>query len=270
MAKDIIKVDVSDFDFSKEIRVSDDGIGYLSRRAIARLAGVDPKAVRYQLDLIEGGENNLSEPLQPYTGQSFEGGEISDDVAVALIEHFAYEAKQTSQIAKRHFRQLAGIKMREWCKQITGWQKTPSMLSLPGEPYWYKRVKLFLAQNKVPDGYFSIFQETIGLVADIETAGYILPDNAIPDISIGKCWANHLRSTGIKPESISVPYKHQYPGWAHPIDAKAYLEDYLPPFRRWFRSSYKTEKMPKYFKGKDQAALPAISKLLGLPAQIQI
>lgn len=139
----------------------------------------------------------------------------------------------------------------------------PSRLSLA--PYWYQRLTLFLAQNKVPAGYFSIFQETIVLVGELETAGYVLPDNAIPDISIGKCWANHLRSEKIDPNDIAVSYPHQYPGWKHPIDANAYPEDLLPKFRRWFRETYKPTKLPNYLAGKDSAVLPALSKMLGVP-----
>jgi len=132
-------------------------------------------------------------------------------------------------------------------------------------PYWYQRLVLFLKQNKVPAGYFSIFQETIALVGDLETAGYILPDDAIPDISIGKCWANHLRSQSINPKDVARSYPHQYPGWVHAVDANAYPEEMLPQFRKWFRETYKPVKLPNYLAGKDSAALPALSKMLDIP-----
>lgn len=132
-------------------------------------------------------------------------------------------------------------------------------------PYWYQRLMLFLAQNKVPAGYFSIFQETITLVGDLESAGYVLPDNAIPDISIGKCWANYLRTERINPNDVAISYPHQYPGWAKSVDANAYPEELLPKFRKWFREAYKPTKLPNYLAGKDAAALPALSKMLGLP-----
>lgn len=141
-------------------------------------------------------------------------------------------------------------------------------LSLPGEPYWYKRVKKFLTDNKVPPGYFSIFQETLGLVAELEAAGYILPDDAIPDMSIGKCWANYLRSQNVNPKSISVKYPHHYPGWAHPVPAYAYDEEYLPRFRKWFRENYRKSKLPNYLKGKDRTSLPALAKVLEIPLHL--
>ena len=149
------------------------------------------------------------------------------------------------------------------CEKIAKQAQQPSRLSLA--PYWYQRLTIFLAQNKVPPGYFSIFQETIVLVSELETAGYVLPDNAIPDISIGKCWANYLRSEKINPNDIAVSYPHQYPGWKHTVDANAYPEKFLPEFRRWFRETYKPTKLPNYLAGKDSAALPALSKMLGVP-----
>jgi hypothetical protein len=77
-------------------------------------------------------------------------------------------------------------------------------------PFWYQRLVLFRSQNKVKPGYFSIFEETITLVSDLETAGYIISDSTIPDISISLCWAKHLRREGIEPNEIAVVYPHQY------------------------------------------------------------
>ena len=141
-------------------------------------------------------------------------------------------------------------------KQAIVQQVSPT-LSLA--PFWYQRLVLFRSQNKVAPGYFSIFEETITLVSDLETAGYIIPDNAIPDISIGLCWAKHLRSEGIEPNEITVTYPHQYPD-GRKVDANSYSEDMLPKFRRWFRETYKPVKLPTYLGNKDKDSLPALSK----------
>ena len=132
-------------------------------------------------------------------------------------------------------------------------------------PFWWKRLALYRAQNKVQPGYFSIFEETITLVSDLETAGYLIPDNAIPDISIGLCWAKHLRSEGIEPNAVAIVYPHQYPDGRKPVNANAYPEELLPKFRKWFREAYKPIKLPNYLAGKDADALPALSKILGVP-----
>ena len=149
-------------------------------------------------------------------------------------------------------------------KQAIVQQVSPT-LSLA--PFWYQRLVLFRSQNKVPPGYFSIFQETIELVGDLETAGYVIPDSAIPDISIGLCWAKHLRNEGIEPNEIAVKYPHQYPD-GRKVDANSYSEDILPKFRRWFRETYKPVKLPVYLGNKDKSSLPALSKMLDIPISL--
>jgi prophage antirepressor-like protein len=110
---------------------------------------------------------------------------------------------------------------------------TSQQSSLP--PFWYQRLMLDLKTNPVPNGYFSIFREVIPLVADLETAGYVLPDNAVPDISVGKTWANYLKSQGIAINSVARQYPHTYPDNRGVQDCNCYPESMLPTFRQWFR-----------------------------------
>ncbi len=144
-------------------------------------------------------------------------------------------------------------------------QQNQRATTLSLAPFWYQRLVLFRAQNKVPVGYFSIFQETIDLIGDLETAGYQIPDSAIPDISIGLCWAKHLRGEGIEPNEVAVTYPHQYPDKRDRVSANAYPEEMLPKFRRWFRETYKPIKLPAYLGNKDKTSLPALAKMLGVP-----
>lgn len=134
-----------------------------------------------------------------------------------------------------------------------------------GQPYWYKRLMLYRAKTKIPVGWFSIFEEIIRLVGEIESHGYVLQDGQIPDISVGKCWANYLRGDLINPNDIAMDYKHYYPGWAHSVNANIYPDEYLPMFRKWLEETYKPNKMIAYFKKTSPEALPSICKLLGLP-----
>lgn len=62
---------------------------------------------------------------------------------------------------------------------------------------WFDRLKLYRRNTKIPTGWFSIFEEMCSsLMADFEDAGYSLPMGSVPDISVGKCFCNHLRSLG--------------------------------------------------------------------------
>lgn len=131
-------------------------------------------------------------------------------------------------------------------------------------PFWYARVVQFLRDNKVPDGYWSVFRETMDLVAQFEAVGCVIPDNAVPDISVGKCWANHLRSEGIEPNAIAIKYPHTYP-WEDPRGtrpANAYPDGLLPDFRKWFKGTYRTENLTGYVKTRHRALLPYVSKIL--------
>jgi hypothetical protein len=133
------------------------------------------------------------------------------------------------------------------------------------EPFFWVRLKIYIRQNapNVPDGYFTIFRECLDLVSDLEAIGYILPANAIPDISVGKCWANYLKAENIPHDS--VPYNHTYPDDVRGDKAcRAYSETLLPLFRQWFRSTYKPVKLPDYIERRHREILPGVVKLLGL------
>lgn len=133
------------------------------------------------------------------------------------------------------------------------------------EPFFWVRLKIYIRQNapNVPDGYFTIFRECLDLVSDLEAIGYILPANAIPDISVGKCWANYLKAENIPHDS--VPYNHTYPDDVRgDKTCRAYPETLLPLFRQWFRSTYKPVKLPDYIERRHREILPGVVKLLGL------
>ncbi|MCT7971176.1 KilA-N domain-containing protein [Laspinema olomoucense] len=133
----------------------------------------------------------------------------------------------------------------------------------PLAPFWYQRLLLDGTKNKAPAGYFTIFREVIDLVRDLEANGYVLPDNAYPDISVGLCWATYLKNQGINPNLIRRPYQHHYPD-GRIVTASAYENKYLPEFREWFNRMYLTKKLPKYLGNKDKSSLPALEKLLEL------
>ncbi|MCT7965053.1 BRO family protein [Laspinema sp. D1] len=139
-----------------------------------------------------------------------------------------------------------------------------SVSGKPMAPFWYQRLLLDGTKNKAPLGHFTIFREVIDLVRDLEANGYVLPDNAYPDISVGLCWSNHLHGLGINPDTIRQSYRHHYPD-GRIVTASAYENLYLPEFRDWFNRMYLSDKLPKYLGKKDKSSLPALEKLLELP-----
>jgi hypothetical protein len=129
-------------------------------------------------------------------------------------------------------------------------------------PFWYQRLLLDQKTNTVPNGYFSIFREVIPLVGDLEAAGYVLPDNAVPDISVGLRWVAYLKTINIVVQDVARYYPHTYPDKRGVRDVYCYPESMLPAFRQWFREQYKTDHLYRYLKTKDKASLPAVDKVI--------
>lgn len=101
---------------AKEFTIDEKGRGYVSRRGIARLSGVTEGAIRKLLKLIEsahqnerkspgtlagqaikGAYQNLPKNLQPFAGQAFDGGNLPDTLATAIIQHYAFSGKVVAQ-----------------------------------------------------------------------------------------------------------------------------------------------------------------------------
>jgi len=145
-------------------------------------------------------------------------------------------------------------------EEFANWAKSSQK---PAEaPHWYRRLGLFRAKTKIPVGYWCIFEEIVSL----EQYGYIPPLGVVPDISVGKCWANHMRKElEIEPRDVGMKYKHYYPDWEEPVEAYIYPLEYLATFRMWIEETYKPKKMLIYFRKADASALPSACKLLGLP-----
>ena len=135
-------------------------------------------------------------------------------------------------------------------------------------PQWFKRLVLFRSKTKIPTGWFCIFEEmSMALMADFEDAGYSLPDKAIPDISIGKCFCNYLRSLGYdttKGAGYVRSYVHRYPDGRTP-EANIYANEILPLYREWFAETYKPHNLPAYLKRQNPNVPPSLCAALGLP-----
>lgn len=267
-----------------EFRIDAEGKAFVSIRGAARIADINDKTLGDSLKTaaginpvessetfatkgVEGAGIKPSKLAQMLLESGFAPGDFAEtgipDVALSIVlKYYAFKAKRTTEQAERFYDAMSAIGIRTWIQQQLGWNAVLSQA-----PFWYQRLTLFRAQNKVKPGYFSIFEETIALVSDLETAGYIIPDSAIPDISIGLCWAKHLRREGIEPNEIAVVYPHQYPD-GRKVEANSYSEELLPKFRRWFRETYKPVKLPAYLGNKDKTSLPALSKMLDIPIAI--
>ena len=151
---------------------------------------------------------------------------------------------------------------------VQAFSKAKTQLKTEYNPQWLKRLGMFRSQTKIPTGWFCIFEEmSMAMMADFEDAGYSLPDKAIPDISIGKCFCNYLRSRGYdttKGGRYVRGYVHCYPDGRTP-EANIYANEILPLYREWFAETYKPHNLPGYLKRQNPNVPPSLCAALGLP-----
>ncbi|MFG1206300.1 KilA-N domain-containing protein [Xanthobacter flavus] len=156
----------------------------------------------------------------------------------------------------------------EFAVQVSGWVfdwmsgKTPAR-SRPELPYHLRR---YIAnQNAVPVGHFSILVEMIQLlIGPMESMGYTLPEDLLPDISMGLMFCKWLRDEhSVDTDALPV-YIHLYEDGRR-VKAKAYPEALLPHFRRHFREEWFPKKAEEYFRKRDAEALAYLPRLLRGP-----
>jgi hypothetical protein len=124
-------------DLRKELIVDEKGRGFISRKGLARLCGVSFQAVGKLVEKI-GINQNVPKELEPFAGQSFEGGNLPDTLASMVIKYYAYQGKE---IAQNYDRILGAIGLREVIRKSIGWEQTQitKLLTLPVPSVWQKR-----------------------------------------------------------------------------------------------------------------------------------
>ena len=135
---------------SKEFSIDDQGHGFVSRRGIARLSGVDESSVRKLLNLIACAGQNLAKNLKPFAGQAFDGAEpIPDILAAAIIKYYSRQGKEIAQDTDDA---LGAVGLRTVIQSTLGWQPQPTltnrqiveMLCLPFPTKWQPRFSVEL------------------------------------------------------------------------------------------------------------------------------
>lgn len=164
------------------------------------------------------------------------------------------------------------VQVTKWVHEWISGKITPkSPAELPPHLDRYLR-----NDSKVPQGYFSILQETgLSLFGPLHNLGFEIPKGWVPDISVGKLYCAWLRDEHEIDTDALQTYRHDYFDGRPIVDAKAYPEHLLPDFRNWFRTHWLPVHGVKYFKKKDPSSLHFLDKLpalaapkksLGLPA----
>jgi len=147
------------------------------------------------------------------------------------------------------------VRVSKWVYDWLSGQGTQS-----GYSYHLKRYTTNM--ENVPYGHWSMLQEMmIGLIGPMESRGYVLPENLLPDISEGRMFCKFLRDE-LAMDTDSLPtYRHDFED-GRVVYPKAYPNALLPAFRAHFFEVWLPEKSLSYFQGKDAKALEYLPYLL--------
>lgn len=148
------------------------------------------------------------------------------------------------------------IQFAQWCNpaftlQVSRWVREwmttgKNPIAPMGQLLFYERLKLFLAHTTIPDTHWCVFQEISGLLGKLEVKGFIFPDQAVPDISVGLCWSKWLERQGKQVEKVYYP--HHYPDSRGVQPARIYPNELAGDFKTWLGQTYIPNKLPGYVK----------------------
>ena len=124
--------------------------------------------------------------------------------------------------------------------------------------------------HKLPRDYFSVISEMYArLYMELEKVGYVIPDKGehgqqmMPDISVGRGFADFLKCHNSEFYDTAKTYKHTFPD-GREVDANMYHIDALPMFIRYINEEWIPNHATEYFKKRDPVALDYLPKLLGV------
>ena len=249
-----------------DMGVLGDGTPYLSSRALARVCGVAPSVIIELTQRWDPGA--LTKREQIIMRLLLERGHDGDALAVratkdgkpvnahpeevcgALIEYYAFEAgKRCTHQAKEWLRTLSRVGLRELIYRGCGYNAVAH-----GKDRWRQFHDRMLL-NKVPTGYFSVFQEISPMVLEAIRHGVDVGPKMIPDISVGMRWRKHWEAEGLAERyGPSKKYPHTYPDYFPQAAAKPRAHIYptsaLGEFRIWMEQVYLPKLLPGYLQRK--------------------
>lgn len=250
--------------------VLQDGTPFLSGRGLARACGISNstlvgwgeftpelgdshRAGKMAEILAEHGyESNrffIRVPDEIYFGNEATISAYPDAVCMAFLEYYAFEVDKKE--ALRNFRILGRSQLRNFIYKATGYN--PQQANLSSWQHFHDRLLL----NRVPSGYFSVFQETSSVVLNAIRGGLIFDEHTVPDISMGKIWARYWAENELaKKYGSRVPHLHIYPEYFPQALANGSIKAHIYPysalgeFRQWLDFEYIPKKFPSYLKNK--------------------
>jgi len=253
--------------------VFEDGTPFLTERGLAAFAGISSgtlnelsKAYMSPDGGVRPREAKIAEMLSE---QSFEGVRLYEKaivngtevnaypgvVCMVILEYYAYETEERyrKKEAKRNYRLMGNKSFKDFVYQMVGYK--PINADAVAAASW-KNLEQRLILNSIPEGYFSVLEESYNLEIKLIRGGLSLDQHTIPDISIGSTWANHWKAQKLDQlHGERIRYPHIYPESYAQSKANGLIECWVYPiaaiaeFKRWLQSDYAADKLHKYIKG---------------------
>lgn len=254
--------------------VLENGTPYLSENGIAKMCGIarpvlNELAANWDKNRLKPRGKIIDKKLKEYEYTEpglFIRCEVNgvptnaytEPVCMALLEYYAFEASSPTEAALRAFRKLARLSFRRFVYDGVGYK--PQTSTLESWKYWMDRVDM--VKNAIPVGYYCVFSEIAPIIVPLISAGLIITDSVIPDISVGMLWSKMWVAKGYdKKFGKRQQCYHNYPSYyrqarANPQLIYIYPDSSLPVFRAWLRV-YVESKFPAYLLNKvKQKAIP--------------
>ena len=249
-----------------EMGVLENGMPFLTQNGLAKIAGAARSQIyaiaqewaeHFNDEVLGKGryswlrrylaERGYNEP-QLYIETKRSGGQplyaYPDIVCMAIIEYYAFEAQNRNPTSLENYRKLATYGLQKFIFDALNYT--------PPDKWRFFHDRVSILAESAPDGYFIVFHEVTGLIADLINAGLPVNEKTIPDISVGNTWGPYWTANNFDGMyGPRIRYDHYYPPYvaqakSNPQESWAYPDAALPKFRHWFRHEYLPTKYPKY------------------------
>lgn len=248
-----------------EMGVFKDGVGFMSARALARFCGVDHTSILNWSK--KGGDLASTKVGQLLVSRGFQGGDLfrkvifdgqeinayPEIVCMVFLEYYAFEAQVRSEKALKMFRDLAGVTLRQFIYQATGYD--PAQQQALSWQVFHDRLLL----NRVPNGFFSIFSAMADVALDAIRHGLEFDEHTIPDISVGQMWSKFWVKHELEVKyGTRLKYGHIYPDYFAQSAANDWIEAFIYPlsalgeFKSWLQNDYLVRHFPGYLGRKEK------------------
>jgi ORF6N domain len=113
---------------------------------------------------------------------------------------------------------------------------------------WIKRSRLFGKYTKIPYDKWCVYLEINTPFHHAEMRGYKLPEDRVPDISVGSHWCRYAQNVLQLDMQQVEKYPHHYPDDRGIQPANIYPIEWIGPFRKWFWNIYLPKHLPEYLR----------------------